>query len=231
MNWMQDLAEFASNQLSEREREALLSRGVSYEQMELYQIGYLNKSLPVGLPSDFLGWSKEGQKLDDVFVFPLTTVLGEIRGFQFRHVSRERTGYIDFFDRQEPCLFGLGQAAKAVWESGYVYLVEGVFDLLPVQRAAPFTVAALTAYVNKDTVRLFRRFVRKIWLGFDMDEPGRKGCKIFQSKHGREFEVYVVEYPLVNGERVKDPGELWEKWGDAQIIPFIRSTIERENPF
>jgi DNA primase len=184
------------------------------------------------MSDQFLLWSKNGQKLDDVYVFPLTTTTGEIRGVQFRHVARERSGYSDFLlDQREPCLFGLHQAAEAIWDSRSVYLVEGAFDLLPVQRAAPFVVATMTAYVNSPVARVLRRLVRRVWLGYDMDEPGRKGCEIFQKKHGRDFEVYVVEYPKVNGKQMKDPGKLWEVWGDAQIIPFICSTIERENPF
>jgi len=235
VTWADDLARFAADRLSERERKALLTRGVSDAQIETYQIGHLNRVLPGGLPSHFLEWSKFGDKLDDVFVFPLTTTLGEVRGFEFRHVVKERTGYTDFLlDRREPCLFGLAQAIEAMWESRSVWLVEGPFDLPPIQRAAPFVVSTMTAFTNKATVRLLRRLVQRVWVGYDMDGPGRKGCEIFRSKNKRDFEVYIVEYPKVlkaNGERVKDPGELWEEWGDRQIIPFIRSAIERENPF
>jgi len=232
MNWMDHLVRFSVSQLGNREREALLSRGVSDDQVADFQIGYLNKYLPGGMPKHFLEWANWGEKLDDMFVFPLTTTLGEVRGLQFRHVERARSGYTDFLlDRREPCMFGLAQAASAMWETGSVYLVEGVFDLLPIQRALPFVTATMTSYTNQQTARLLRRFVKRVWLGYDMDEPGEKGCKVFQKRHGRDFEVYIVKYPKVNGKQMKDPGELWEAWGDAQTIPFIRSAIERENPF
>lgn len=230
--WVQSLTDFAVSQRTDRVYDALTARGASEEQIQLFQIGYLNKGLPSGMPEHFLEWSKWGQKLEDVYVFPLTTTLGEIRGLQFRHVDRERSGYIDFLlDRREPCLFGLAQAIKSIWESQSVYLVEGVFDLLPIQRATPFVVATMTAHANYATVRLFRRFVKRVWLGYDMDDTGRKGCREFLAKYGHEFEVFEVRYPEVHGKRIKDPGDLWEAWGDSQIIPYIHTIITRETFF
>jgi DNA primase len=229
-SWVQDLTVFASQKLPDRVREALWSRGVSDDQIAEFRIGYLNRALPKGLPDQFLSWSKQGQQLDDVFVFPLTTGLGEIRGFQFRHVDKQRSGYQDFFlDQREPCLFGLGQAIKAIWDTQSVYLVEGVFDLFPIQRAISNVIATLTAYTNQSTVRFLRRVTRKVWIGYDMDASGRKGCEDFKKRWENDFEVYIVKYPKING--VKDPSDLWEVWGDSQIIPFIHSIIERENPF
>jgi hypothetical protein len=58
-----------------------------------------------------------------------------------------------------------------------------------------------------------------------MDEPGRKGCEDFIREHGDYFQVYTVAYPRVNGKVVKDPGDLWEAWGDAQLVPFIQSVV------
>lgn len=209
-----------------------MSRGVSPEQMLQYQIGYLDRELPKGMAESFLEWSKGGEKLDDVFVLPLTTALGVVRGFQFRHVDRDRSGYMDYFiDRREACLFGLRQAITSMWESRSVYLVEGAFDLFPIQRATPNVVATLTAYTNKNTIRLLRRIIQRVWVGYDMDTPGRDGCKKFERHHGRDFEVYTVSYPRVHGAPMKDPGELWEAWGDAQMIPFIHSTMAKADPF
>ena len=224
--WAQELVEYTKARLSDREREALWDRGVSDDQIEAFQIGYLNKQLPAGLPPHFMNWCDDGEKMEDLLVFPLTTALGAVRGFQFRHVERERSGYMDYFvDRREPCLFGLHQAVRAIWDRGAVFLVEGVFDLLPVQRSVPHVLATLTANVSPQTVRFLRRIVRQVWIGFDMDAPGRTGCRKFQNDHGSEFEVYVVEYPRINGTFTKDPGDLWEAWGDAQMVPYLQSVL------
>jgi len=233
MTWALDLVKFSTSGLTKREREALWARGVSDEQIDLFQIGYLNKKLPKEVPDHFLHWAQGGEKLNNMFVLPVTTILGEINGFQFRSVDKNCSGYIDYFlDRREPCLFGLGQAAEFMWSTRSIYLVEGAFDLFPIQRIIPFVVATLTSHVSHQTSRLFRRLVQKVWLGYDMDSPGRRGCNEFKSKHKKDFEVYVVEYPKkINGKQIKDPGELWEVWGDAQMTPFISSIITQETPF
>jgi len=232
MTWIQNLIQFSTSQITSREREALWARGVTDDQIKLFQIGYLNKEFPIGIPEYFLQWAQKF-KLDDVFVFPLTTTLGEVRGFQFRHVVRERLGYMDFFeDRREPCLFGLHQAIESMWTSRSVYLVEGVFDLCPIQRAVPFVVATMTAFTTQQTARLIRRLVQRVWLGYDMDASGKDGCTDFQIRYGKKFEtVYRMAYPKVNGKQMKDPGDLWENWGDSQLIPFIRSAISQETLF
>jgi hypothetical protein len=140
---------------------------------------------------------------------------------------------MDFFeDRREPCLFGLHQAIESMWTSRSVYLVEGVFDLCPIQRAVPFVVATMTAFTTQQTARLIRRLVQRVWLGYDMDASGKDGCTDFQIRYGKKFEtVYRMAYPKVNGKQMKDPGDLWENWGDSQLIPFIRSAISQETLF
>jgi hypothetical protein len=30
---------------------------------------------------------------------------------------------------------------------------------------------------------------------------------------------------------MKDPGDLWEAWGDAQMTPFIKSVLSKDDLF
>lgn len=199
-----------------------MGRGVSSEQMSLFRIGRLNQELPEGVSEHFLRWSKD--KLDDVYVFPLTNTLGAIKGLQLRHIDRGIPGYQDYFlDKSEACLFGLGQAIKSMWETRTVCLVEGCFDLFPIQRANPATVATLTAWCAPPLVRVMRRTVDTCFLGYDNDAPGAKGCHEFQERYGDDFQVYVLRYPNVHGKKIKDPGDLWEAWGDAQMTPYLQN--------
>ena len=202
-------------------------RGVSDEQIGQYQIGYLNKRLPpLDYPKGFLDWSHHGERLDDVFMLPLTNTLGDKRAAQFRHVEREQTGYRDYFiDKEEPVLFGLSQAMPAVWETETAFVVEGAFDVFPIQRVMPQTFATITARVTEQLVRLLRRIVRKVWLGYDMDDAGRRACSWFVHQHGDEFETRVVDYPrvrMIGGKVSKDPSDLWEAWGDEKLGAFLR---------
>ena len=230
MSWLENLTLFAYGQMPDFAREALWDRGVSDEQIELYRIGYLDVELIDGIPMDFLKQIKNGALLDKVFLLPLTTALGEVRGFQFRHVDRARGGYTDYFvDRREACLFGLGQAMRSIWDSRSVYLVEGAFDLFPIQRATPNVIATLTAYAPASLVKLLKRIVvEKVWVGYDMDEPGLKGRKQFAHNYKSSFKVYTVRYPKVEGNFIKDPSELWEVWGDSLMIPYVQGSMAQK---
>lgn len=226
MEWLEQLTDFAQEQLGEREREELSKRGVTDEQIVLYRIGHLSKTLPSLQAQEFLTWSDGGKKLDDVFVLPLTNALNQVRGFQFRYVDRAKKGYMDFFaDEEEPVLFGLGPAMPHVWRSGALWIVEGGFDLFPIQRVYPNIVATLTSRVPEHFVRLLRRFVDVIWLVYDMDNAGLRGAHGFIKEYGQEFRTHEVKLPKVrktDGSQSKDPSDVWEAWGDARFGVFLR---------
>lgn len=235
MTWLDDLVSFSKGQLPDRAREALYARGVTDEQIEVYEIGYFNGRLPEGdFPDKFIEWSQGGSKLTDVFCLPLTNTLGAVRGLQFRYVERARKGYMDCIpDKSEAVLFGLAQAMPHVWKTGEVYLVEGGFDLFPIQRIIPGTIATLTARVVDPLYRVLRRLCSKIWLGYDMDRTGQAASHKFRKEHGREFEVLIVSYPQIpksDGKGLtKDPGELWEEWGDNRLREHMQSILRPAN--
>jgi hypothetical protein len=118
--------------LDESTREEFWLRGVSDQQIDLYRLGYIGLTPPSGVEysEEFRRWwTRHKENLVESFVFPLTNWLGETRGLQLRPVLRERKHYMDFFlDRKEPVVFGLREAAQAVWDSGEVVIVEGYFD-------------------------------------------------------------------------------------------------------
>lgn len=222
--WLEGLVTYAQAQLTAREYDALYCRGVSDEQMIEYRIGCLRNELPEGCPDHFLKWARG--KVNGVFVLPLTTMLGEIRGLQLRHIDRDIPGYSDYFLwKREACLFGLAQAAPHIWATRSVFIVEGAFDLFPIQRAAPMVIATLTARTSIQMVRVLKRLVDRVWIGYDMDKTGRAGCQDFAKRYGQDFDVEIVSYPDVNGQPVKDPGQFWEDTGDARVVPFVQGVI------
>ena len=239
MTWLDDFASASVSQVDDRVRDALSARGVTEEQIQLYRIGYFDRKLP-DLPYSkaFLEWSKGGDKLDDVFVLPLTNTLGATKGFQFRHIDHDRAGYMDFIaEKGEAVLFGLSEAMPHVWQTQSVFLVEGAFDLFPVQRFHPGVVATLTARVVDPLVHILRRIVDRIFMGYDMDQTGRDASEKFLKWHGKssrvgaqEFNITVVDWPQValDGQLVKDPADLWEIVGDQQFGEIIRSLVGRE---
>ena len=232
MTWLDDLIGASQELVDDRVREALWGRGVTDEQISLYKIGHLNSRLPA-LPADaaqFVKWSQVPGRIDDVFVLPLTNALGQVLGVQFRHVDLAVKGYREFLlEREEPVLFGLSQAVDAMWKTQRVFLVEGAFDVFPVQRAIPYVFATLTARVPEQLVRFLRRLVRHISLGYDMDRTGRESSARFTHAYGAEFEIQTVSYPkakMADGKIAKDPSEIWEAWGDTRLHEFLLSTQE-----
>lgn len=236
MTWFDSLTRFAQANLNERVRDALYGRGVSDDQIDAYRIGYLDRLLPdLEGADDFLRWCKGGEKLDGVLVLPLTTTTGAVRGFQFRYVDRARKGYQSFMPyKEEALLFGLGQAMPHVWQTESIWLVEGAFDLFPIQRHFPGVVATLTAKVPEPLVRVMRRLVQTVWVGYDADPTGKAATKQFARDFRDEFRVCPVYYPPVRAygsdHPIKDPGELWEAWGDDQFGKFIQTVMRSTNP-
>lgn len=227
MTWFDALVERSALAVDDDILESLNMRGVSDEQARQFRIGYLNRKLPsIDYPESFLKWSHYGDKLDGVYVFPLTNVLNEVHGLQFRHVDRERTGYMDYIEfKGEAVLFGLGAAAPHIWNTGRVTLVEGNFDLFPIQRHDPTTVATLTARVVEPLLWFLRRVCKCVVFGYDADETGRKGVANFRKFFHRDFEIHDLRFPrlpMVNGKLTKDPNELWELWGDIRFGEFLR---------
>lgn len=232
MAWVDDLVAHCERCMSEETREELWSRGADNAQIDLYRIGYLEGEAPdVGyepFSKWFRHWHKEG-RMGKQIVLPLTNALGEVKGVQFRALERERKGYIDYFaESAEPVYFGLGQAIPHAWKEGSIWLVEGAFDLFPIQRHFPNVMPTLTAKVSDSLARMLRRFVKKVIIAYDRDATGRRGAEHFRADYGSDFETAVVEFPpvvKVDGSEAKDPGDYWEAWGDDQLGAFLRDQL------
>lgn len=133
-----------------------------------------------------IGTSSEGHNYDffnDRLVFPFYDLQGHVIGFSGRQVTpRENTGkYINtgetaLFTKGKH-LFGLYQARKAIGKKGFVYLVEGQFDVLSLHAVGIENVIAGsgTAFTD-DQVRLITRFTQQVIVVYDADPAGIKAA-------------------------------------------------------
>lgn len=233
MTWLDDLVKVSAAKVDDRVREALWARGVSDSQIHDFQVGHVGRKLPdIDYPAEFVEWSWKGRRIEDCYVFPLTNPLGELKGVQFRAVDRDKKNYADYFlgRPDEAIMFGAHQAMPYIWETSTITATEGVFDFFPVQRVFPNTVATMTARFNEEFVRLLRRLVKTVYLVYDNDKTGREAVERFIRYNGKDFTTHVLQYPRVltaAGKPVKDPGDLWELWGDERFAAFLRCI---ENP-
>lgn len=218
---LDELVAEAQESLGEREREALWVRGMSDEQIDRLRVGYSEQ--PVPLPG--LG------KVSDCFVFPLTNTLRQVKGIQVRPVNRTNKVYADYFlpgSEAEPVLYGLGEAMESWWAGNQVCLVEGVFDLPPIHRTFPATIATMKAGAAPIVIRLLRRMGGLVYLGWDNDSAGSKSRHNIQ-KYNPELQYHDIQYPklaMPSGKLTKDPGDLWELWGTAKFAKFIASEMK-----
>jgi DNA primase len=230
--WLDDLVLAAEQGVDDRVREALYGRGVSDDQIALYRLGFVEKLPNVGYPQHFLDWAKV-KFVPQSIVLPLTNAVGDIKGVQFRSIDQGKKGYMDYItEKGEAVLFGLGQAMPHVWASERIVLVEGAFDVFPIQRHLPEATATLTAHVLDALVRVLRRVnVRDLWTAYDNDETGRKSVEKVQKVYGGEFNVRNVTWPqekMVNGKLTKDPSDLWETLGETKFSNLVRDKFVME---
>lgn len=229
MSWTLEMVAAAHASLTTSDRESLWRRGVSDEQIDTFQMGILpGAMLPatVAAPPKFQAWwAVHRERFRNPLVFPLTSTLGSVHGLQFRDLDPKRKGYMDYFEcKEEPALFGLAQAMPHVWVTDAVWLVEGVFDLCPVQRHVPNVISTLHAGVSNQLRRLLHRVARKLVVAYDMDSTGRKVSNDMARDLRDVFDVKVVCFPRVRlptGNTTKDPNDLWSVWGDKPLGEFI----------
>lgn len=231
--WIETFTKFAQESLTgERELEALWSRGVSDDQILNFRVGYIGtlpQSILRTVSEDFSQWwQRKGTR--DVFVFPLTNPLGQIKGFQVRKVDRDQRGYSDWIlSKEETVLFGLSQSTPHLWSSEKVVLVEGVFDFFPVQRVYPNSISTLTAAVSQPLSRFLKRMVKEVWFCYDSDSAGFKGVKDFTDNHLQDFSrVLTSSLPRVkmfSEKLAKDPSDVWEALGDERFGVVLRNAF------
>lgn len=231
MSWFESFTDWAASNLDERVLESLANRGVSDEQIAEFRLGYIRAGFDCECSAGFTKWA--ASKLEeDVYVFPLTNILGEVRGFQFRPVERGKSGYMDYMeDLGEPVLFGLGQASKHIWTARRALFVEGPFDHFPIQRHDPTTLATITARVPPNLIPFLRATCDQVVFGYDNDATGRRGVERFVKEYRDEFKVHDMCYPKLptpSGKPTKDPGDMWEMWGDKRLGDFVRKHSPKE---
>ena len=175
--------------------------------------------------------SAEGYDYDffnDRLVFPFYDLQGHIVGFSGRMVTpRENTGkYINtgetaLFTKGKH-LFGLYQARKAIGKKGFVYLVEGQFDVLSLHASGVENVIAGsgTAFTDEQ-VRLITRFTQQVVMVYDADPAGIKAAL-------KNCELLLKAGVNVKGVRLpkgKDPDD-FARENKAQTEKLLKDKTE-----
>jgi len=206
----------------------LRGRGVTEEQIKLFQIGigprevWTPKELRDTVDGKMFNRQFRGT-MDGQIVFPVWNATGKLRGIETRlweeTATRKYTQYWRAAWKEDAVFLGMPGALESIWETGTVYIVEGMFDFFPVQRVFPNTLCTLTAKVMYSQYRFLQRYCRHVVFMFDMDEKGRTTTDEALERYnvgGRDgFLAHRLTYPA------KDPGELYEKWGISRFERYL----------
>jgi len=218
----------------------LKSRNVTDEEIERFNIGYTKI---FGLPDisgedrdSFIKDTYRGQKLAQKIVFPLYNYLGNVVGLFGRAIdSKEFKYYLSPEAKYTGALFGLLQALPYIYETGRVYVVEGPFDLLALNKVCKNSVAAMTAGISEAQYNLLSLIATEIITVFDSDGPGQYGAnlalELWSSDAFRENNHFN---PKENGLAVvsnlqlgtyKDPDQCFKVLGLKEFEIYIKKLI------
>lgn len=190
----------------DRSRSYLQDRGVTKEQVEQFGIGYIPEdSWPPhveGGSTDrdrYRNWSGKGGRLKDKLIFPVRNPVGDLMGIEVRTPSHEVKDYSKFYlehSEAEARMFGVHEAVDSIWETGDVFLCEGLFDHLVLNHCYDCVVCTLTARISQRQMTFLHRMAQEVYLAFDMDDMGQKSFDMLVNEYTDDFEwIHRVRYP------------------------------------
>lgn len=198
----------------------LKRRGVADDQIESLGIGFIPESewppyvdTEKASSDELHYWEKsnKGSRLKGKLLFPLTNALGSVRALQARTPDEDTKDYWKYYlpkAEVDAVFYGTSVAMQHIWESRSVVLVEGIFDLPPVQRVFPNTICLGTATVTERQMKFLKRYVDSVKIMADNDKQGRKFFSRFYQDQKLNFKsIEKVQY---SGE---DPADSWARLG------------------
>lgn len=188
----------------------LRSRNILPEQVQRFSIGFVKRFHPLS------GASSTAQKWNQTFcsgqypttnrlVFPHHDDNDKVISFSTRSLnSKYYSHFIEDYASFKGIFWGWKPALPYIWESKSVIITEGIFDLLSIANIRKNSICSLTRTLSEAQYSRISRYVNKVVLAFDMDEPGRKGCEYWANRFQRDgISTSILEYPY------KDLNEWW----------------------
>lgn len=170
-----------------------------------------------------------GERLAGMLVCPVRAPSGALLGFEARSIHEKRI--LDFRlpnSKWVPFFLGTRKAMPAIWAGGDIWIVEGLFDLAPLEWVVPSrdaVLATVRAYLGHNHVEFLRRFCKgHVHMVYDMDATGRKATKGWTDETGKRHPGALdllhrvgLKCSDVTYSGGKDPGEIWSHGGLAAI--------------
>ena len=170
-----------------------------------------------------------GKRIINSIVLPLTDYSRALIGFQIRSIANK--SYDTFILKYRPFgyFFGLGYNLDYIWKNKEVWLTEGCFDQLILERLITRNVLAITSNsIGRNQARFILRFVNTVYWCSDMDPAGREGFKKLVRFYGDKLDIRDIKYPKIkssDGRFLKDPNDIWKEVGDAKFIKIFENLV------
>jgi hypothetical protein len=203
----------------------------------IHRLGMALWTTPAAPPPDeeFIERYSGGKYLNGRLACPALSPRGDLLGFEARSwrtgEGKKITDYRLPEAKWNPFFLGLTPDMMGrVWDGADVWVVEGLFDLAPMERVAPagdVVLATVRAKLGDAHIEFFRRYVRRgtVHVVYDNDETGQKQTNGWTDdvtgkerwgalKRLEQVGVSCRAIPYAGG---KDPGEIWDRGGEAAL--------------
>ncbi len=220
----------------------LKKRGITENLIIEHNLGYsplnseilYNRLIKLGFDDDDIMdstiFSKSHTKLQDRFsgrlIIPLIDAEKKTVGFAGRSIegSRDSAKYINSPESQiyhkSSFLYGLNIASRHIQKSNFLIIVEGYFDLISLNGANIFNVAATCGTaLTQSHIRLIKRLTKEVYLCFDPDNAGRSAVyKAARVLLPSGLQIYVISLP-----EKEDPDTFVRKNGHQGFLELIKN--------
>jgi hypothetical protein len=228
-NWLAQ--HFKSLTLDDAHEGYLLGRGAQESSILRIGIKTWQPMSDVSPDPDFCDrYGDNGERLGDWVLWPLYSPRGRVIGLAGRRGTEKKiTRYLLPEAAWQPIWTGLTpETMQRIWDGCDVWVVEGIFDLFPLEWAVPkrdVVLGSERAKLTDKHVEFLRRFcggwVRMV---YDNDVPGQHGMHGWVDDRGKKRwgAIQRLERVEVRATSVryrgKDPGEVWNHGGVAGVL-------------
>jgi len=167
-------------------------------------------------------YGSQGEKITRHLITPISSPRGEVIGLELRKVDSEGKKRVNQYRtlsaQWNPYVLGAEDAFKSLWEGCDVWVVEGIFDKVALDKVIPrcdAVISTLRAGMDSHTMDMLSRYATRastIYISYDNDETGQKKASWLQ----RELTTKGVR-SVVWRYRGKDPNEVWNQGGDQAL--------------
>ena len=182
----------------------------------------------VQCPKFKTNFGHSGERIKDSLIIPITSPRGEILGMETRQIKEDGTKRVHQYRtlnaQWNPYALGAEEGFKALWDQGDLWVVEGIFDKVSLDKVIPrcdACISTLRAGMDANTMDMIERFytpASTIYICYDNDETGQKKSYWLQREmKKRGMRTVVWKY------RGKDPNDVWTQGGDQALTRMFLS--------